>query len=116
MPHFDRINFSLQCLHFRYKFPTVTLAHTRDIAILQSKQIILRTYGAGECRVFVVSFFRQNIISPIEHSHCFFTCVTSTALSEKKEAQWLIASSGRVVETEWPRVRASLASLRCVLS
>ena len=36
MPHFDRINISLQCLHFPKKIPTVTVKCTRDFAILQS--------------------------------------------------------------------------------
>ena len=52
MRHFDRINFSSQCLHFRLEISMVTLARTRDFAILQSKKQTWQTYGAGECRVF----------------------------------------------------------------
>ena len=51
----DRINFTSQCLRFRKKNPMVTVARTRDSAILQSKQQTWRTYGAGEGRVCRVS-------------------------------------------------------------
>ena len=45
----------------------VTVARTRDSAMLQSKQQTWRTYGAGEGRVCRVS--RQNVLfSSIKHS------------------------------------------------
>ena len=63
MPHFDRINFSLQCLHFRKKIPMVIVVRTRDFAILQSKQQKWRTYGADEVRVF------DDIESDFQYTH-----------------------------------------------
>ena len=52
MPHFLRINFSLQCLHLHKKIHTVTVTGTQDFAILYSKQQTLQTYRAGEGRLF----------------------------------------------------------------
>ena len=69
MPHFDRINFSLQCLHFRYKIPTVSLARTQDFEILQSKQQTWRTYGAGECKVFDNSFSALRLLRHSGRAH-----------------------------------------------
>ena len=52
VPHFDRINFSLQCLHIRKKIHTIYLGSTQDFTILHSKQQTQQTYGVGKGRVF----------------------------------------------------------------
>ena len=60
-----------------------------------------------EIDIVELANFVKNVISPIEHSHRFFTCVTSQAHSEKgiskgkRKAVCLVVFAVRKCISEW---------------